>query len=99
MRFRIRDLLYVTTVAALLLGFARVAPAAFLLGFVFANVLLVFCPVVIIFTTVVLADQRGQMLDLNTNPLYSTLKKLWLTSALCAGVVWCFLLGVFQLPF
>lgn len=93
MRFRSRDLVYVTTIVALMLGFARVAPAAFLLVFLVANFLLVFCPVVILFTTIVLADQRGQMLDLNTNPLYATLKKLWLTSALCAGVVWCFLLG------
>ena len=88
MRFRISDILYATTLIAGLLAFARVAFGAFLITFVIANVCLMICPIAIIFTTIVFADQRGQMLDLNTNPFYGTLKRTWIAAVLCSAVVW-----------
>ncbi len=48
----------------------------------------VFCPVAIIFTTIVFADQRGQMLDISTNRAYVALKKIWLLSLVCSGLLW-----------
>ena len=96
MRFRIRDGLYTTAVVAALIAFARIAFPAFLLLFLFANACLLFCPIAILLTTVALADQRGQMLDLNTNPLYSVLKKTWLLAVLCSGATWFIL---FTIPF
>lgn len=94
MKFRIRDVLYATTVVAGLLAFARVAYDAFLVTFIIANAGLVFCPIAILFTTIVFADQRGQMLELNTNPFYALLKRTWLTALLCSAVVWFVILTV-----
>jgi hypothetical protein len=88
MKFEIRDVLYVTTAVAVLVAFARFWFAGFLITFVLANALLIFCPFAILFTTIIFADQRGQMLDLNTNQLYKTLKRVWLLSILCAAGLW-----------
>jgi hypothetical protein len=46
---------------------ARVAMTAFLTLFVVVHACLLFCPIAILFTAIVFADQRGQMLDPNTN--------------------------------
>lgn len=88
MKFSIRDLIIVTTSVALMLAFARVAFATFLLAFLFANLFLVLGPLAIIFTTIIFADQRGSYLDLASNPFYRSLKRLWLLSVGCAIVVW-----------
>ncbi|GAB5406374.1 MAG: hypothetical protein Aurels2KO_46050 [Aureliella sp.] len=88
MKLAIRDLLFATTAVAILLTFAQLAFAGFLIAFALVNALLIFLPFAVVFTTIIFADQRGQMLDLNSNPLYKTLKKIWLLSIVCVLVVW-----------
>ena len=88
MQFSIRDIVLATTAVALMLAFARIAFAMFLLVFLFANAFLFIGPFTIIFTTIIFADQRGSYLDLSSNPLYRSLKRLWLLSVGCTVVVW-----------
>lgn len=88
MKFRIQDILIVTTVAAVLLALSRFAFAVFLLLMLSATFLVLFCPLAILFTTIIFADQRGQMLDLNTNPMYSGLKRIWSLSFLIVILIW-----------
>ena len=87
MRFGIRDLLYATSVIAGVLALARDYYVVFyVLAFVVC-VCLVVCPLAILFTTIVFADQRGQTLDLDSNPLYAGLMKLWLITFCCVIVI------------
>ena len=88
MKFKIKDLLVVTTCAAGLLALGKYAIAAFLVLFLPATFLVIFCPFAIIFTTIIFADQRGQMLDLNSNPTYGPLKRIWVLSLLIVILVW-----------
>lgn len=88
MKFSIRDIGVATTVVALMLAFARLAFAMFLVAFLFANIFIFIGPVAIIFTTIIFADQRGTYLDLVSNPFYRSLKRLWLLSVGCVIVVW-----------
>jgi hypothetical protein len=53
MKFEIRDVLYVTTAVAVLVAFARFWFAGFLITFVLANALLIFCQFAILFTTII----------------------------------------------
>lgn len=87
MKFSITDLLLTTTAYAALLGLARTTYGGFLITFAVLFSLQVFCPIAIIFTTIVFADQRGQMLDLSTNRAYAVLKKIWLLSLICSGLL------------
>ena len=88
MKFRMRDVLWIMTVVAFLVTLAVVWFGGFLVAFLLANAIIIICPLAIVFTTIVFADQRGQMLDLNSNPLYNALKKAWLLSTLSAALVW-----------
>ncbi len=88
MKFSIRDIVLANTAVALMLAFARIAFEMFLLVFLFANTFLFIGPFTIIFTTIIFADQRGSYLDLSSNPLYRSLKRLWLHSVGCTVVVW-----------
>lgn len=96
MRFGIRDVLYTTAGVAVCLAFARFAYTGFVVVFLILNAVLLFCPFAILFTTIVFADQRGQMLDLNTNPFYQDLKKGWLLAVFCSAVIW---FVVYTMPF
>ena len=87
MKFSIIDLLLTTTAYAALLWLARTTYDGFLITFAVLFSLQVFCPIAIIFTTIVFADQRGQMLDLSTNRAYLALKKIWQLSLVCSGLL------------
>ena len=89
MKFTIMDLLLTTTAYAAMLGLARANYEKFLIAGAILFLVQVFCPIAILLTTILFADQRGQMLDLSTNPLYATLKKIWLLSIICSGLLWC----------
>lgn len=75
-----------------MLAFARIAFTAFLMLFLVSSAVLLFCPIAALLTTFVYLDQHGQMLDLNTNPLYSGFKKLWLLAVLYSVITWFVLL-------
>ena len=89
MKFTITDLLLTTTAYAALLVLARADYDGFLISVAILFLLQVFCPVAIVFTTIVFADQRGQMLDVSTNRAYLALRKLWLLSLICSGLLVC----------
>ncbi|MDZ4849095.1 MAG: hypothetical protein SGI77_07355 [Pirellulaceae bacterium] len=95
MRFGISDLLWTTTAVALLFALLRTGFAGFLIAFLILNLLQFFFPIVVLVTTIAFADQRGQMLDISTNPAWRILKTLWLLSFICTIIVWglLFLLG------
>ena len=75
----------------MMLAFARVAFATFLVVFLFANLFLFIGPLAILFTTIIFVDQRGSYLDIESNPFYRSLKRLWLLSVGCAIAVWVLL--------
>lgn len=91
MKFTLRDIVLATTAVALLMSLARVNYDLFLFALLFANFFIFVGPIAILFTTIVFADQRGSYLELESNPFYQSLKRLWLLSAGCVAIVWTWL--------
>ncbi len=92
MKFTIAELLWTTTVAALLFATLRTGAGGFYVAFMLLNCLQVTLPVGILFATIAFADQREQMLDIATLPGWKILKKIWFLSIICTIVVWLLLL-------
>jgi len=92
MKFAISDLLWTTTSIAILFAVIRLGPEIFTQIFVFLHILqFVVLPLTKLLTTVLLAEQRGQMLDIATNPAWRILKKLWLSSSVCTIAIWLYM--------
>ena len=88
MKFTIFDLLLTTAVIGILFALLR-------LNFDFFVILQLCMPFVMIFTTIVFADQRGQTLDRASNPTWQLMKKFWLLSFVCGVVPWAIIAAMY----
>lgn len=92
MKFAIIDLIWTTTAIALLFALLRQGDIGFFLAFVLLNLMQILMPFVVMFATILFADQRGQTLDISTLAGWRSIKRVWFLSIVCTIIVWTLLL-------